>query len=411
MATESVKYLLVGGGAAAAQASVGIREVDADGSAMIVCLEPRMPYDRPPLSKGFLNYKPADPEDVESKDSSFYREKNITVRPGTEVVSIDRASKTATLSTGDVVSYEKLLLATGATPRPLQIKGADLPNVFLFRTVDDAEAVRTLAKTAENIALIGAGYIGMEVGASLRQQGKNVTIIDPNSQPWSKFASPITGNFLRAYFENQGVRFLFGDEAQEIAGEGTAQVVRTKNGHAAPADLVVIGIGVTLNTDLARNAGLELHEKGGVKANEFFQSETDPDIYVAGDIAAFKDKQAGKQWHAEHYMNAKWTGKQAGRNMAGANEPYDKVAYFFSDMFDLMMVLRGDPQGGRARKVLGDVDTAEFVELYANDNDEVVMGLAVTRDGDKYDPIVDALELVIQQRRSVGDVQAGDVGL
>ncbi|CAN5429550.1 FAD-dependent oxidoreductase [soil metagenome] len=410
MANVSVKYLLIGGGAAVAQAAVGIREVDKEGSAMIVCQEPRLPYDRVPLTKGFLKFKPNDPEDIESKDASFYPNNNIEVRIGTEATKIDRAAKTVELSDGTVVTYEKLLLATGATPKDPGIKGSDLANVTLFRTVDDGELVRTAANDAENVVLIGSGYIGMEIAASMTQRGKNVTVIARDSYPLSKSLSPISGSFVQAYFENNGIKFITNDEATEIAGDGKVQTVRTKNGHAPAADLVVIGAGVTLNTKLAKDADLPLDSAGAVKANRQFQTE-DASIYVAGDIAAFEDATAETQRHIEHFMNAKWTGKAAGRNMAGANEDYDKVAYFFSDIFDLSFVLRGQGQAGRSAKVLGDVDTSEFVEVFADGSGTVVKALAFTTDAKKYDVINDALEAVILAKKKASELTLADVGL
>ena len=408
MATESVKYLLVGGGTAAAQAAVGIRELDKEGSVLIVCREPHIPYDRPPLSKGFLKFRPEDPADIESKDSTWYPQNNVSVRTGTEVTKIDRGSCKATLSDGTVIGYEKLLLATGSTPHTLQIPGMDLENVFTLRTVDDGLTIRDRAKDAQNVVIIGGGYLGMEVGAAMKQLGKNVTIIHRGPQPWDAFASPITGNFLQAYFENEDVRFFLGDEAEGIAGQAKAETVRTKKGHAAPADLVVAGVGVGQNTDLASSAGLTVDK--GVHVNQFLQSEDDANVWAAGDIASFADSVAGTRWHAEHHMHAKWSGKQAGRNMAGANEPFERVAYFFADMFDLQVAVRGYP-GGHSAKVLGDVDTGEYVELYANQQGQVVMGIGITRADDRYEAITDALEKLVFEKAIARDVTAAEAGL
>jgi 3-phenylpropionate/trans-cinnamate dioxygenase ferredoxin reductase subunit len=207
------------------------------------------------------------------------------------------------------------------------------------------------------------------------------------------------------------VRLISDDHVDEIGGTDRVEIVRTRGGHAAAADLVIVGVGVKLNTELAAQAGLTIHEDGGVAADEWLQTLDDPDIYVAGDIAAYNDVVAGRRRHIEHYMNAKWTGQQAGRNMAGANEPFKKVAYFFSDMFDLSMVLRGDPSAGRSVKILGDVDTGEFVELYADSSERVVMGIGFTREGDHYDAIVDGIENVILKKQRAKDVAAKDVGI
>ncbi|HSI71627.1 MAG TPA: FAD-dependent oxidoreductase, partial [Fimbriimonas sp.] len=381
------------------------------GSVCLVAKEPRVPYDRPPLTKGFMNFKPADPADIESKDSTWYPNNNVDVKMGVEVVKLDRSAKEAHLSDGTVIGYEKALLATGSTPHKIDLPGSDLANVFLFRYLDWAEQIREIAKEVQNIVLIGGGYIGMELGASFTAGGHNVTIIDHGKHPWGRLASPITGNFLRSYFENKGVRFLFEDAPEQIAGEGRVQTVRTKNLHAAPADLVVIGTGVQLNTKIAKDAGLTVDDKHGVSVNEFLQSEDDPSIWVAGDIANFKDVVMDQKWHIEHHMHAKWTGNAAGKNMAGANQRYERVPYFFSDMFDLQIVIRGNPAIGRSARILGDLDTAEFVELYTNGDEKVVGAIGVTRIDDRYGKLEGALEAVIKDGKHSRELSLGDVGL
>jgi 3-phenylpropionate/trans-cinnamate dioxygenase ferredoxin reductase subunit len=261
----------------------------------------------------------------------------------------------------------------------------------------------------DDVVIIGSGYIGMEVSASLTQAGKKVTVISPDPYPWKKFVSEQTGRFLQGNHESHGVEFVMNDKASEFVGDGKVQAVKTEKGLTLPAEMVVAGIGVTLNTKMAEEAGLALDENKAIKADRFLRSESDPDIYVAGDIAAFDDVTIGRQWHAEHYLNAKWTGPRAGKNMAGENEEYKHVPYFFSDLFDLSMVLRGDPQGGRMAKIFGDRNKKEFVELYANDRGEVVMGLAFSTDSKKTDKIADALEAVILDRPKAADVTAADV--
>ena len=406
---KSVKYVLIGGGAAAANASVGMREVDADGSAIIVCKEKWFPYDRPPLSKGFLT-KDLAPEDVESKDPSFYKEKNIEVIRGNGVKSVDLAARKATLEDGTELQYEKLLMATGATPNVPKMPGSDLEGVHLLRTVDDSMAIKKELVSGKNAVMVGAGYIGMEVGSGCINSGMKVTIIDPSAHPWSKFASDKSGGFLQRYYEKHGATMMMGDQVESIHGDGAVTHVRTKSGKDIPADLVVVGLGVSLNLDLPKSAGLEMYDKGGVMADEYMRS-SDPNVYVAGDIAAFQDVVLGKRWHAEHYLNAQWTGKQAGRNLAGANEKYEKVPYFFSDMLDFGMVLRGDAQGGKSAKVFGDMDAVEFVELYQREDGTVAMGMGFSRDSKKQDAYSDKLEELVKQRAKVGDIQADVFGL
>lgn len=404
---RQVEYLIVGGGVAAAHASVGIRDLDTEGSVLIVGDEPTFPYDRPPLSKSLLEGKTT-PEDAESKDPSFYEKNGIEVLSGVRATSLDRAAKTVTLDNGETVQYERLLLATGAEAKRPDLPGVDLQGVLFLRKVSQSLAIRDALKTAHQAVMVGAGYIGTEVADRAIAAEVGVTIIEPSEYPWSKFASPVTGGHLRRYFEGRGASFRFGDQVAEILGEGRVSGVRTKQGIEVPADLVVIGVGVELNLDLAKEAVLEIDEKHGVVVDETLRT-ADESIWVAGDIAAFYDTTIGKRWHAEHYLNGKWQGRQAGRNMAGAGEAYAKVPYFFSDMVETHMVLRGDPQGGKSAKVFGDAMSGEFTELYAREDGTLAMGLAFSADEKKLDPIADKLEEWVLAKRKVSEIEESEL--
>jgi 3-phenylpropionate/trans-cinnamate dioxygenase ferredoxin reductase subunit len=406
---RKTKYLLVGGGVASVEAAIGIRELDKDGSILIVHAEPGLPYDRPPLSKGILQGKMS-PEDAESKDGSFYPENNVDLALGTSVDSIGLSARHVSLSDGTVVEYEKLLLATGARPRKPEMPGIDLAGAHLLREMPDSLAIKESMSRSKQAVFIGAGYIGMEVAADCLGKGISVTLIDPNDHPWGKLVSPATGNFLRREFEKQGAKFLFNDEAAEIGGSGKVESVKTKSGHELPADMVVVGIGVERNLELARDAGLEMHDRHGVVVDETLRT-SDPNVWAAGDIAAYIDPVAEDRWHNEHYLNASWQGRQAGRNMAGAGEKYDKVAYFFSDMGDIHMALRGCPNVGKSAKVIGDIDAGEFVELYAREDGSLSMGIVFSRNESVLDPISDKLESDIQNRADVAKLDETSYGL
>lgn len=406
-ATRQVKYLIVGGGVAAAHASVGIRDLDSEGSVLIVGDEPTLPYDRPPLSKSLLEGKTT-PEDAESKDPSFYEKNGIEVLSGVRATSLDRAAKTVTLDSEETVGYERLLLATGAEAKRPDLPGVDLKGVIFLRKVSQSLAIRDAIGAAKTAVMVGAGYIGTEVADRCIAGDVAVTIIEPSDYPWAKFASPVTGGHLRRYFEGRGATFRFGEEVAALLGEGSVTGVRTKKEAEIPADLVVVGVGVDLNLDLAKDAGLEIDEKHGVVVDETLRT-ADESVWVAGDIAAFYDTTIGKRWHAEHYLNGKWQGRQAGRNMAGAGEPYVKVPYFFSDMVDTHMVLRGDPQGGKSAKVFGDATTGEYTELYAREDGTLAMGLAFSADEKKLDPIADKLEEWVLAKRKVAEIEEAEL--
>jgi 3-phenylpropionate/trans-cinnamate dioxygenase ferredoxin reductase subunit len=394
------EYVLVGGGVTSVWAAQNIRERDKQGKIVLIGDEPHPPYDRPPLSKNFLTDDNMTPDDPYSKFDDFYPKNQIELHTATKVTQIDRNAQTVTLDNGTTFGYGKLLLATGARPRSLNVPGANRIGVFLLRHIEDAIHIREALRQSKRIVLVGAGYIGMEVAASARTRGLEVTVIEPQSLPWSRLASQELGRFLQSYYERQGVRFLFGDTVTGIEGQGDngpVQSVRTKNGQQVPADMVVAGIGVHLNVELAKEAGLEVEEKEGVKVNEFLQT-SDPHIWAAGDIAFFHDIVLDKQWHAEHFLNAQWQGQAVGAIMAGENKPYDQVPYFFSDEFDIHMILRGDPQGGRNSLFTGDVEGAEFTELYYNDEGRLTMGISIRHDEPKLDPISNTLERLIRAK-------------
>ncbi len=395
-------YVLVGGGVASVWAAQSIREQDKDGTIALIGGEAHPPYDRPPLSKNMLTDDDVQPDDAYSKYDDFYPKNQIVLHTKTHVSKLDRAARTVTLDNGETISYGKLLLATGARPRPLNIPGANRTGVFLLRTIENSLAIRDALRNSKRAVLIGAGYIGMEVGAGARVRGLDVTIVEPESHPWARFASPRLGKFMRTYYEGQGVTFALNDAAVQIDGSGEngpVQSVRTKSGKTLPADLVVIGVGVELNTELARDAGLDVGDEG-VNVNEFLQT-SDPAIWAAGDITCFQDVAAGRRRHVEHHLNAKWQGQAVGKIMAGAQEPFDQVSYFFSDEFDIHMALRGDPQAGRNSVFAGDVDGAEFTELYYDDAGIMTMGVAISHDEPKVDAVSDILERLIRAKVNI----------
>lgn len=398
MATQ-YDYLIVGGGPTSVWAAQNIRETDKTGTILIVGADSHPPYDRPPLSKDMLVKDDMPVDDPYSKFDDFYPKNEIELRKSTRVTAIDRTGKTVTLEGGEKLGYGKLLIATGARPNHLDIPGANRPGVHLLRTIDDSLAIRAAFQQNPRVVIIGAGYIGMEVAASAKSRGLDVTIVEPQGHPWGRFASEKFGKFLQNYYESKGVQFAMNDSAESVAGEGEngpVKAVLTKSGKHLPADVVIVGVGVTLNTELAKEAGLDTDPKDGIRVNAQLQT-SDPNIWAAGDVARFPDANAKTEWHVEHHLNAKWQGQAVGKNMAGANEPYDRVPYFFSDEFDIHMVLRGNPQAGRNSLFVGDVEGAEFAELYYDDAGNLTMGIAVSHDEPKLDGISDTLEELLKQ--------------
>lgn len=396
-------YVLVGGGVTSVWAALSIRELDKEGKIVILGNEPHPPYDRPPLSKNLLLKDGFQPDYAYSKDDHVYPDNQIEVHMATQVTKVDPKAKTVTLENGTTFEYGKLLMATGSTSRTLNVPGENRIGVFLLRQLDEGFAIRTAMQNSKRCVIVGAGYIGMETAAAARARGLEVTIIEPQDYPWARVGSEKLGRFMQKYYEGQGVTFLMGEEAASFEGEGEkgpVKTVVTKSGKQLPADFVIVAVGAQLNLDLPKETGLDVDDKQGVRVNEFLQT-SDPNIWAAGDIACFHDVTSGQQWHAEHHLNAKWQGQTVGKIMAGSQEPYDRVPYFFSDEFDIHMILRGNAQAGKNSVLIGDVDGAEFTELYYNDDGVLTMGVAVSHDEPKLDALSDTLENLIRAKVNI----------
>lgn len=389
---ETAKYVLVGGGVASVCAVQGIREHDPDGRILMIRDEAHVPYDRPPLSKGILRGTMDGIDDCSSKYESFYEDNKVDRLLGTSATGLDRESKTLSLDNGEIVHYEKLLLATGARAARPNIPGTDTPGVHVLRTLDDAEALRDALNRAKTCLIVGTGFIAFEVASICLEKGIETRIISQDRWPWEKFASEGTGHFVAEAFRNAGATVSMNTEIESIE---PGPVVNAVDGRQLRFDVVVLGTGIKLNTELAGAGGLPFDPEHGIVVNEFLQT-ADPDIYAAGDVAYFPDRPLGLS--GEHHLNAKWQGAQAGANMAGASQPYSKVPYFWTDFLDLHMILRGHPERCHAIKVIGDRNAGEFTEIYENFDGELQMGIAFSKDEPSLDKISDKIEAAIGTR-------------
>jgi 3-phenylpropionate/trans-cinnamate dioxygenase ferredoxin reductase subunit len=352
------------------------------------------------------------PDDTRTHPAEEYQAKNIELMLGTTVSKIDRAAHEVTLENGEVLAYGKLLLALGAEAKAPDLPGADYPNVYMVRKMEDSLKLRGALKCAEKVVVLGGSYLGMEVASGCIKHRIDVTVIDHHEGPWAKFASPALQKFLVDQYSVKGAKFIFNEKPEKINGNSDAayaESVQTSQG-AILCDLVIAATGAKLNLDLARATGLKVDEKNGVVVNEYLQSVTDEDVYIAGDTACFPDAFTGKTWHVEHYMNGLWQGECAGANMAGEQHAFKKIAYFFSDFLDLHMTLRGNPQGGKNTKVLGDMEGGEFIELYSDDSGVITMGVAISHDGKKVEDAADRLELLLAKKSRAEDLGEGAFG-
>ncbi|MGI6208643.1 MAG: NAD(P)/FAD-dependent oxidoreductase [Anaerolineae bacterium] len=359
---ERRKYLIVGGGLAGGSAAESIREQDPSGDILLVAQEPHRPYQRPPLTKGYLRGEQG-LDRVYLQPAPFYPEHNIEIRSSVRVTELIPGERRVRLEDGTELGYEKLLLVTGGRPRRLRLPGADLPGVFTMRTIDDSDRIRTAAGDATRAVVIGGGFIGSEVAASLAMMGKEVSLVFPEAWLQSRLAPEELGRQLHQFYQQRGVILYPG--ALVTAMEGTNRVERVvlNDGRTLPADLVVLGVGIDLNTDLARRAGLELDAHGAIVVDEYLRT-SDPNIYSGGDIAAWPDPTYGRRLRLEHWTSAHGHGRQAGRNMAGAQEPYTDLPSFRTVLFDMGIRTWGDLETWDAALGRGSVEEGHFAYFH-----------------------------------------------
>ena len=318
------KYLIVGGGMTADSAVSGIREVDSESSIGLISSETDAPYDRPPLSKGLWKGKP-----MEDIFRGTDQKPGVELRSGRTAITLDAAGKKVTDDKGDEYTYDKLLFATGGSPRTLPFGGDD---VIYFRTLADYQRLKALAGKHQKFAVIGGGFIGSEIAAALSMEGKDVTIVFPEEGVGARLLPADLSNFMNDYYREKGVEVLEGELVEDITRSGDTITLKTKSGKNLEADVIVAGIGIQPNVELAEAAGLEVDN--GIVVDEHMRT-SDGDIYAAGDVAAFHNPALGTRIRVEHEDNANTMGKQAGRAMAGEDEHYHHLPFYYSDMFDI----------------------------------------------------------------------------
>jgi NADPH-dependent 2,4-dienoyl-CoA reductase/sulfur reductase-like enzyme len=316
-------YLIIGGGMAADAAVRGIRQVDPIGSIGLIGAEPDPPYDRPPLSKGLWKGEPLDGiwRGTDSQGVTFHLAR--TAR------SLDVRAKQVNDDRGTVYTFDKLLLATGGAPRRLPFGG---DHIIYFRTLADYRRLRALADRGRRFAVIGSGFIGSEIAAALRMNGQEVVLVFPGAAIGARLFPPDLARFLNEFYRQHGVEVLAGDVAVGLEARGERFALHTRGGQEILVDGVVAGVGIQPNLELARAAGLAVD--GGIVVDEFLRT-SHPDVYAAGDVAAFWLAALGQRRRLEHEDNARTMGAFAGRAMAGAPAPYHHLPFFYSDLFEL----------------------------------------------------------------------------
>ena len=335
---ERVAYVLVGGGLAATAAIDAIRRRDKTGRLVLIGAEPHLPYDRVPLSKDYLRGR-MEREHVFLRPPRFYERHKVERLLGQSATALDPDTNTVTLDDGRQIPFQKLLMATGGRPRRLPIPGADLAGISYLRTLEDSDALQARMGGARRAVVVGGGFIGCEVATAFVHSGLQTTLIEVTPAPLSLVLDAETSAFIASFLSQQGVTLMTNTSVARFVGdEGSVRRVVTDAGEEIAADLVVIGVGIAPNTELAAAAGLSVDN--GVVVNEYLEATTD--IYAAGDMARYHSPTLGRHLRVEHYDVALQHGRTAGANMAGDRLAYTELPYFFSHMGALHIDVVGD---------------------------------------------------------------------
>lgn len=363
-------HVIVGASLAGASAAAELRKRGFDGRIVLIGDERHRPYERPELSKKYLR---GDPDvDVAVRDSGFYDEQGIELVLGAPVERVDLDAREIHVDDRRI-GFDRLLLATGSRPRQLPVPGANLDGVVSLRTIDDADTIRLRALDADSVVVVGGGWIGSEVAASLRQLGVNVTLVTATHTPLETVLGPEVGQVYGAAHEAHGVRIVTDAKVTAIEGQTTATGVRLEDGTMIPGDLVVVGVGAEPRTELARAAGLAVED--GILVDQYLESSA-KGVFAAGDVANATHPLYGRRLRVEHWDNAKRQGRAAAANMLGADAAYDRIPYFYSDQYDLGMEYTGFAPSWDRVVFRADPADNEFVAFWLRDG-RVAAGMNV----------------------------------
>ena len=360
MPDRTVDVLLIGGGVASATCAQTLREEGFDGDVLLAGRELDPPYDRPPLTKEYLRGE-QDRAASHVPEAGWFDRDATELLTRTSVTKLDTEAKLATLSTKETVGYDKALIATGSMVRRLQVPGSELEGLHYVRAFGNSDAIRGELAGAEQVVCIGGSYIGCEVAASLTMLGKQVTIVMQEDEPLSRGFGAHAGRFFRGALGERGIGVVGGDEIERFEGEGHVARVVTKGGRELPAQLVVCGVGVTPDVMLARAAGLELGESGGIRCDATLRTSA-PGVWAAGDVCEYESVvHDGTRIRVEHADHAWNQGAYVARAMLGTSDPYDVVPYFFSDLADWVSLEYVGPARAWDREVVrGELESGVF---------------------------------------------------
>lgn len=390
-------YVIVGGGLAAISAVDGIREIDADGSIAMLTDEPDPPYHRPPLSKEFLLAEGAPRELLHVKPARWFEEQTgLALFANRRVTRLDARAMTLHVADDEPIRGRRILIATGGRPRRVGIPGSELDGVATLRTAADSERLREAAKETDRVVLVGAGFIGMELASTLSKMDVEAVVVELETRVWSRVFPSSVSEFLRSYFEQRGVAFRLGRGVAALEGDGRVSRVVLDDGEEIAADLAIIGVGMTPNDELGADAGLAVRD--GIIVDGFGET-TAPHVYAAGDVARFPDTLGGGLARLEHWDHARAHGRHAGRNMAGARDPFDHLSYFFTHVFDLSLNIFGETAAAERSIVSGELGSGRSIVYCFNDG-RLAGTILINATGD-----MQMCRALVRERPTVEDVE------
>jgi 3-phenylpropionate/trans-cinnamate dioxygenase ferredoxin reductase subunit len=389
-------FVIVGAGLAGAKAAETLRAEGFDGRLILLGDEPERPYDRPPLSKAYLRGE-ADRDTLYLHDEGFYAAHDIELHTSAPVSAIDPARRRLDLAFGEPIRYDRLLLATGTAPRRLQVPGADLDGVFCLRSLRDADGLAAAVGRARHVVVVGTGWIGSEAAASVRQLGKDVTLIGRDVAPLARVLGPEVGRVYREVHAEHGVRLLLGADVAAFVGCRAVEAAITGDGRTIPCDLALVGIGASPRSELAEAADLAV--RGGVLVSQRLEAIGATGVYAAGDVAAAWHPRYQTYLRVEHWANALHQGPAAARSMLGATGAYERIPYFFSDQYDLAMEYSGFAATWDLVVFRGDPAARAFIAFWVKDQ-RVVAGM----NANVWD-VVEPIQDLIRSRRRVDPAQ------
>jgi 3-phenylpropionate/trans-cinnamate dioxygenase ferredoxin reductase component len=353
--------VIIGTGQAGFQTAASLRAEGYSEPITLIGDEKHIPYQRPPLSKGFP-LGAQDRESIELRPAKFYEDHQINLLPGERVTEIDRASRNVRLASGATIAFDSLVLAVGARNRKLPVKGAELDGVLYLRTLDEATQLKERLTTAEEVVVIGGGFLGLEMAAVASAMGKRVTVIEALPRLMSRVVAPAISQYFRELHARNGVKVICNATVSEIAGTaGKVEKVILSDGTAHRADLALVGIGVTPNVELAQAAGLRV--TNGIPVNEFLQTE-DENVFAIGDCAEHPCVQAGARVRLESVQNAADQAQCAAKAIAGRREKYCELPWFWTDQFDVKLQMAGLSRGHDATVTRGAKESGKLSVFY-----------------------------------------------